>query len=169
MRNLKKLVPALGAVVLIVVALFWFMGDELEHIEDTNGTDNYSLQSITDENIIHEDIGALNLKKSTGFLNDGITFSSDRFTGVSRIMLTNFILPSDFLLDIAGFTVNSGNFKMAVVNDDKIVAVIEPDIFPTCYLKNLTGSVALMIAGESADFSFSLDAFFCDQYGITVD
>ena len=168
MGKQKLAIPAIGAVVLIVVAIFWFMGEGLEHIEDTNGADNYNLQTITDENIINQDIGSLNLKSSTGFLNDGITFKSDKFTGVSRIMLTNFILPSDFVVDVTNFVVNSGNFKMAVVNDDEIIAVIEPDIFAGCRLENLTGSVSLMIAGESADFSFSLDAFFCNQYGITV-
>lgn len=168
MGNLKKVLPAIGAVVLIVVAVFWFMGEGLEHIEDTNGADNNTLQTITDENIINQDIGSLNLKSSTGFLNDGITFSSDKFTGVYRIMLTNFLFSSDFVVDVTGFTVNSGNFKMAVVNDDEIVAVIEPDIFANCRLHDLTGSVSLVIAGESADFAFTLDAFFCDQYGITV-
>ena len=168
MGKLKKAMPAIGAVVLIVVAVFWFMGGALEHIEDTNGAANYNLQTITDQNMINQDIGSLNLKSSTGFLNDGVTFKSDKFTGVYRIMLTNYIFPSDFVVDVAGFTVNNGNFKMVVVNDDKIVAVIEPGIFANCRLENLIGSVSLVIAGESADFSFTLDAFFCNQYDITV-
>ena len=123
---------------------------------NANGADNDTLQTNTDENMINHDMGSLNLKSSTGFLNDGITFKSDKFTGVYRIMLTNFILSSDFAVDVAGFTVNSGNFKMAVGNNDEIVAVIEPDIFTGCSLENLTGSVSLVIAGESADFAFSL-------------
>ena len=168
MGKLKKAMPAIGAVVLIVVAVFWFMGGALEHIEDTNGAANYNLQTITDQNMINQDIGSLNLKSSTGFLNDGVTFKSDKFTGVYRIMLTNYIFPSDFVVDVAGFTINNGNFKMVVVNDDKIVAVIEPGIFANCRLENLIGSVSLVIAGESADFSFTLDAFFCNQYDITV-
>ena len=50
-----------------------FLTSDLEHIEDTNGPDNFALTTITDENIIQQDIGALNVKKSTGILNDGIT------------------------------------------------------------------------------------------------
>ena len=163
-----NLLWGLVAVAMIVVAVVWMMGDDLEHIEDTNGTENYSLQTITDENIVKGDVGALNLRKHTGLLNDGITFSSDKFTGVAEIMLTNFVLPSDFDLEVTGFHVNSGNFKMVVVHDETIAAVIEPDLFASCYLEDVTGTVSLVIAGESADFTFSLDRLFCEQYNITI-
>ena len=58
---MKKLISAVFAIVLIVIAVFWFSGDDLNHIEDTNGANNYSLQTITDENIRNLDIGALNI------------------------------------------------------------------------------------------------------------
>ena len=168
MKKKGNLLWGLMAVAMIAVAAVWMMGDDLEHIEDTNGTDNYTLQTITDENIVKGDVGALNFRKHTSPLNDGITFSSDRFTGVAEIMLTNFVFPSDFDLEVTGFHVNSGNFKMAVVHDETIVAVIEPDLFPSCYLEDVTGTVSLVIAGESADFTFSLDRLFCEQYDITI-
>ena len=159
----------LAAVAMIIIAAVWMLGDNLEHIEDTNGPDNYALQTITDENIVKGDVGALNLRKHTGALNDGITFRSDKFTGVSEILQANFILPSDFDLEVIGFQVNSGNFKMAVVHDGIIVAEIEPDLFASCYLEDITGTVSLVIAGESADFTFSLDPLFCEEYGITIN
>ena len=168
MKRKGNLIWVLVAVAMIAVGAVWMMGDDLEHIEDTNGADNYALQTITDENIVKQDVGALNLSKHTGPLNDGITFRSDKFTGVAQIMLANFILPSDFDLEVAGFHINSGNFKMAVVHDGEIAAVIEPDLFASCYLENITGTVSLVIAGESADFEFSLDRLFCDQYDITI-
>lgn len=168
MKRKGNLLWGLMVVAMIAVAAVWMMGDDLEHIEDTNGTDNYTLQTITDENIVKGDVGALNFRKHTSPLNDGITFSSDRFTGVAEIMLTNFVFPSDFDLEVTGFHVNSGNFKMAVVHDETIAAVIEPDLFPSCYLEDVTGTVSLVIAGESADFTFSLDRLFCEQYDITI-
>ena len=168
MKRKGNLLWGLVAVAMIVVGVVWMMGDDLEHIEDTNGADNYALQTITDENIVKQDVGALNLRKYTSPLNDGITFSSDKFTGVAEIMLTNFVLPSDFDLEVTGFHVNSGNFKMVVVHDETIAAVIEPDLFASCYLEDVTGSVSLVIAGESADFTFSLDRLFCEQYNITI-
>lgn len=167
MKKKSNILWLILAAAIVVVAFFW-MNNGLEHIEDTNGPEDFSLQTITDENIINEDMGALNVKSSTGLLSDGVTFSSDKFTGVYRIMLTNFILPSDFDLDVTNFQVNSGNFKMAVVNEGKIVAVIEPDMFASCRLEGLTGTTSLVFAGESADFSFYLDRLFCEQYDISV-
>ena len=36
-------------------------------------------------------------------------------------------------------------------------------------LADLYGSFELIIAGECADFSFTLDKMFCDQYGIEIE
>lgn len=165
----SKFLWILLAVAVVAFCGYSFLTSDLEHIEDTNGPDNFALTTITDENIIQQDIGALNVKKSTGILNDGITFSSNQFTGVYRVFQTNFFFDSDFLMDLAGFYVNSGNFKMAVVNDGEIIATVEPGLFSTCNLSDLNGSFELVIAGESADFEFTLDRLFCEQYGITVD
>ena len=165
----SKFLWILLAVAVVAFCGYSFLTSDLEHIEDTNGPDNFALTTITDENIIQQDIGALNVKKSTGILNDGITFSSNQFTGVYRVFQTNFFFDSDFLMDLAGFYVNSGNFKMAVVNDGEIIATVEPGLFSTCNLSDLNGSFELVIAGESADFEFTLDRLFCEQYGITID
>ena len=156
------------AVVMVMLGVNFFLTDGMEHIEDTNGPDNYALAVITDENIIRQDMGALNVKKSTDLLNDGITFSSGKFSGVYRVFVTNFFLNSDFDMDVAGFWVNGGNFRMCIVNDGKIIADVEPGMFPEVLLHDLNGSFELVIAGESADFEFTLDRLFCEQYGIEV-
>ena len=80
----------------------------------------------------------------------------------------NFFFASEFRMDVAGFWVNSGNFRMCIVNDGKIIATVEPGMFATCELSDLNGSFELVIAGESADFEFTLDRLFCEQYGIEV-
>ena len=160
--------------ILLTVAILVFGGyslltNDLEHIEDANGPDDYSLVTITDENIITQDIGALNVQMASGLfnpLNDGISIKSDKFTGVYRIFQTNFLFNSDFDMDIAGFWVNSGNFRMCIVNDGKIIADVEPDMLVNVSLENLNGSFELIIAGESADFEFTLNRSFCERYNI---
>ena len=164
----NNLLYILIAVAVVVICGYSFLNSDLKHIEDTNGPDDYTLTTITDENIIKQDMGALNVSKSTGLLNDGVTFKSDKFTGVYRVFQTNFFFDSDFLMDVAGFWVNSGNFRMCIVNDGKIIATVEPGMFATCELSDLNGSIELVIAGESADFEFTLDRLFCEQYGIEV-
>lgn len=165
----NNLLYILIAVAVVVICGYSFLNSDLKHIEDTNGPEDYTLTTITDENIIKQDMGALNVSKSTGLLNDGVTFKSDKFTGVYRVFQTNFFFDSDFLMDVAGFWVNSGNFRMCIVNDGKIIATVEPGMFATCELSDLNGSFELVIAGESADFEFTLDRLFCEQYGIEVE
>lgn len=169
-KKLQNILWGVFAIALIVIAVPWFLSSDLEHIEDTNGPDDYSLTTITDKDIIDCDMGSLNHKKETQPLfNDGITFSSDKFTGVEEIFVINYIGKSDFMLNVTSFEVTGGNFKMAVVHNGEIVATIEPDMFAECSLEDIKGTVALRIAGESAKFSFFLDKFTCDTFGITVD
>ena len=62
-EKMTKILLTVAAVVLVVVCGLWFLNSDLEHIEDTNGPDDFSLTTITDENIIKQDMGALNVKK----------------------------------------------------------------------------------------------------------
>ena len=165
----SRLFAVVIAVVVIGFCGYSFLTGDLKHIEDTNGPDNCALAVITDENIINQDVGALNVNKSTGFLSDGITFSSKKFTGVYRVFLTNFLFDSDFQMDLTNFYVNSGNFRMCIVNEGRIICEVEPgEMFTEVLLHDLNGSFELIIAGESADFEFSLDRLFCEQYGIEI-
>jgi len=166
--RLSRLFAIIIAVVVIGFGGYTLLTSDLEHIEDANGPDNIALTTITDEDIIRQEMGCMNLQMSTGLLNDGVTFKSDKFTGVYRVFTTNFFLDSDFLMDVAGFHVNSGNFRMALVYNDEIAATVEPDMFASCRLDDLNGSFSLVIAGESADFEFTLDRLFCEQFGISV-
>ena len=160
--------------IIVAIAVLVFGGYSLltsvpDPIKDTNGPDDYSLAVITDENIIKQDIGARNVSIVSGslnFLNSGVTIKSSDFTGVYRLFLTNFMFNSDFDMDIAGFWVNSGNFRMCIVNEGKIIADVEPGMLVNVSLEDLNGSFELVIAGESADFEFTLDRMFCEHYGI---
>ena len=169
MKQIKNILWILLAISVLAVGGWWFLSDGVEHIEDSNGPDNTELAVITDENIINMDMGALNVERSTGLLNDGVTISSDKFTGVYEVFLTNYVGKSDLLIDLAGFHVTGGNFKMAVVNEGKIIATIEPGLFAECHLEDLTGTTALRIAGESAAFTFSMDRLFCEEYHIEIN
>ena len=101
-------------------------------------------------------------------LATGVTCSSSKFTGVYRVFQTNFLFNSDFRMDLLNFHVNGGNFRMCLVNNGKIIAEVEPGMATETILHDLNGSFELVIAGESADFTFYMDSWFCEQYNITV-
>lgn len=150
----KKILVVICAIVIVVVAVIWFTQDGLEHIEDMNGADNYTLQQITDSNIINRDVGAMGLKTSTDSISNTTTYSSKKFTGVEEIYGIN-IKTNRMEFTINHARVDAGNFKIALVVNDKIVHEFKlNELTQTYVLEDVSGYVALRIAGESADFQF---------------
>lgn len=129
--------------------------------EDTNGDADFSLQTITDQDIIHLRTGASGLSYSESSLGDIITsaeYSSKNFNGVEQLYLNNFIAPSDIIVYVSTLSVTSGNFRLVVINNDEIIFDIPLDTFnEQFYFENLTGSVSIHAAGESAACSFHLE------------
>lgn len=130
--------------------------------EDTNG-DDHTLQTITDDNIIALDLGASGLNYSEESL-DGVLYSSEysskNFNGVEQIYLTNFIGPSDVSVYIGTMSVESGNFKLAVVNNGEIIHEFALDTFNEEFLfEDIEGDFSICVAGESAEFSFYISIY----------
>lgn len=127
--------------------------------EDTNGPEDFTLQTITDDNIINLDIGASSLSYTETSLG-GISsseYSSKNFNGVERLYLTNYLLPSDVEVYIGHMNVTQGNFRLAVINNDEIIFDIPLDSFgETFRFEDLTGPFSIHLAGESAAFEFHL-------------
>ena len=151
MLMMKKFI----CLVLICLMLFSLTACSTETYEDTNGPDDYTLQTITDENIIKMDIGGSGFgHKETEFM--GITseeYYSKNFNGVYRLFLTNYILPSDAIIRISYINVHSGNFKMVAVLNDEIYYEFPIGTFSEdFYFKDMKGTFAIYCAGESADF-----------------
>lgn len=150
----KKILIGIGAIVLVIVCVIWFLSSDPEHIEDTNGAENYSLQTITDDNIVNMDKGALNLKESTDSITNTTTYSSDKFTGVAEIYGEN-IWGNRFDITVNHARVDSGNFRIVLLEDDEIVHEFKlNELTQTFTLENPNGYISLRIAGESADFQF---------------
>lgn len=128
--------------------------------EDTNGSDT-TLQTITDENIINLDLGSSGLKYSESEIA-GITidakYSSKNFNGVQRIYDTRFILESDVNIMINSLSIHEGNFKLAFINDGKIIKEVSSDMFgEMIYFEDLIGVFSIHIAGESASFELYIE------------
>lgn len=128
--------------------------------EDTNGTEDFTLQTITDENIIQLEIGASGLSYSEE--NVGEVYSSEysakNFNGVEQIYLTNFIVASDVRVYIGHMTVESGNFKLVAINNEEIIHEFDLDTFgEEFYFEDITGTFAIHVAGENAAFDFHIE------------
>ena len=163
----KKLTAAAAVMFVVVMAAWMFLNPGPEHIADTNGADNYKLQSITERDIVKHTMGSrggLSTGK-TSFEIAGITvsngtkYSCKKFTGVELLYTCTIFKGSDIRVDLANYTIKSGNFAFYIVYDGEVVGKILPDEFGcgTFLMENIkkTASLEYVIAGESANFTFS--------------
>ena len=163
----NKLAGLLAAVLVIAGGVWMIMNPGPEHIEDTNGPDNYALQQITEQDVVAMEMGergGLTKEESkmsiAGFsVSSGVEYSCKKFTGVSRLYSCTLFKGSDIHIQLANFRVESGNFAFCVVFDGEIVAELTPDEFGTVdfLMENVEkiGDLHYVIAGESANFTFT--------------
>ncbi|MBQ7098557.1 MAG: hypothetical protein IJO05_02405 [Oscillospiraceae bacterium] len=151
-------------IIAVLVAGFLFL-PKMEHIADTNGADNFSLATLTEEDILAKSLtctGGPN--RTTGHLSlpggweisNGVELSAKKFSGVTDILWADYILPSDFSLSLDHFSVTEGNFRMMVINEGKIIADIQPGDNIDVLIEGLTGYTTVRIAGESAAFTIAM-------------
>ena len=153
-RNLGRFLLGLLLVAAGAAVVFLVFGDSQEHIPDTNGAEDFSLQTITDENICKMDIGAVNVSTGKALLGDTVTYHSDCFSGVYEVYMTN-IVANRLEITVNHAEVKAGNFKMVLCVDNEIVHTFAlNELTQTFVLENAKGTVSLRIAGESAEFSF---------------
>ena len=147
---------------------FHFFG--MEHIEDVNGPDDCSLAVITEAEITGEGtkecVGGPNTKERKSKIlgittSSGVTYSSDRFSGIYLLDSWDLLMEGDLFFDLYDYKVTGGNFLMCVVHEGQIIATVEPEEDGTVQflLEDVEkGYYELYIAGESAAFEFmSLD------------
>ena len=172
-NNTKKLPGwAVIPIVLVLIIGFFFL-PKMEHIDDTNGPDDFSLATLTEEDIFAKTLsctGGPNM--ATGRitlpggweLSNGVKLYADKFSGVADILWVDYILPSDFSLDLDHFSVEGGNFRMMVINEGKIIAEIEPGDDISLLIENITGATCVRIAGESASFTIAMSELQYDLF-----
>ena len=160
---MKSRLPNWAVIPILFVLIVGFLFlPKMEHIEDANGAEDFSLATLTDSDILADSLtctGGPN--RSTGHISlpggwtvsSGVELYADRFSGVADILWADYMLPSDFHLMLEHFSVTEGNFRMMVINEGKIIADVQPGDNVDLRIEGLTGYTVVRIAGESAAFS----------------
>lgn len=155
----KKVFWIVIAIVMVAVFVVEIMKNDLKHIEDTNGADNYNLQTITDQNICKLDMGALNIVQHDELIGETLTYRSDCFTGVYEVFHEN-VITNRYEITVNHARVDAGNFKMVLCVNDKIVHTFKlNELTQNFVLEDVKGNVSFRIAGESADFQFDYTVY----------
>lgn len=165
----KNILWGIFAVVLVAVFAVWMLlNPRPEHIEDANGSDNYALQTITEQDVAEHTMGSRGTVKESethydfGTLNisDGKKYSSKKFTGVYCVYSSTLLKGSDIYVNLAEFEIKEGNFAFYIVFDGEVVGQVQPSesAISEFTLNNVekTGSLEYIIAGESANFKFTM-------------
>ncbi len=126
-------------------------------IEDTNGADDYSLATLTKEDLLKK----VSSSSQAGFLhtqlNDKHTYKVTKFSGVEVLEEIHVKQNAKQLTISASSTLNSGNLYVYVRCDGVIVGDFAIGQNDTVTLENPpSGDYELCIAGESASFELSV-------------
>ena len=144
-----------------------FLTGCIENYDDTNGIESYTLQTITDENIIKLDLPRSGLNRQELDIENALyscEYSAECFNGVDRLYhFTNFINKTEFVVSIDYLNVKNGNYKLVVVNDDEIIYEFPLNIESEEFVfEDFTGSFSIHVAGEDAEFELSMSIYFRD-------
>ncbi len=158
-------VSLLIGIVLTAVMLFAF-----EHIEDTNGPDDYSLCQLTMDDLLAEGYSSNSFGSSTmksgaatdvsGKLRDcdytKCTFRVKKFSGIRVLHATK--TETDTLTLNIRAQVESGNLEVVILIDGSYYAHVPVNIYKTIMLENIAGKlVVVKIAGESAAVDITVE------------
>jgi hypothetical protein len=152
------------AVMLAMVFMFGLTACGTE-IADTNGPDDQSLATITDQNIIDLDLGASGYSMSPGsedddFMYEMTKFKGKEFSGATELWGTNYLGKSDVEVKLTNIQVTSGNFKLVAVLDDEIVHVFDNDEMNQMFrMDDINGYFSIRMAGETADFKIYMQVW----------
>lgn len=131
-----------------------------ESIEDTNGENNTALNTITKEDILSNSISASGLGTEEGeFLGfTSFKYKAKNFNGVEELYNENYLFSTAVYVHVNFINLKSGNFRMFVINDGKIIQEIPSDATGESYcFENLDGNLTIRVAGESAKVEFDFD------------
>lgn len=143
---------ALVIVICFLMICFSFSCKSIRKIKDTNGPDDYSLSTITDEDIVKGmssiSVGAIQSNKNGNF-----NLKIGKFSGVNEIYKNDF-KNKTITLEITN-KVESGNLKIVVIVNNEIVENIPANTTKTITTNVENGKYSIRIAGEVAKFSLS--------------
>lgn len=137
---------------LLALALLLSGCGSLSHIPDTNGTEDFSLCSITQEELVAKSTHVLQQNTVTASSNGRVSFRTQKFSGITEIYRFTNRDGGDRVFTVSS-DLTGGNLKLYFYSDGKILYDIPVGQTVTVTLPAVEGPCALRAAGESAAFS----------------
>lgn len=135
-------------IIIIILFLAVFLGGCIKQIEDTNGTDDYTIETFTDEDITANRTSYIIVSSFTTTINNVTTVKIGKFSGIYELEKTR--VPNSNLQYQIASTCTSGNFRIVIVKDNEILDDVQINTSKTISYPNANGTYQLRIVGESA-------------------
>ena len=132
--------------IMILFICMFLTGCFGSHIEDLNGETDYSLSTLTEENLISGSNTSIVAGSVITSTNKKFKQKVKKMSGVSLL----FELDSNDTYTIE-FNVTSGNGLVGVICDDEIIKIVEPNTQITITVPSKK-DYEVKIAGESCEF-----------------
>jgi len=149
MKFIKTLLP-------LLIVLTSCGTNNLSHIEDTNGDDDYSLCSLTEKELLSNNPHALfNISTSSTNSDGTFHFTCTTFSGVYDILKSSF-KPSENESYEVNATITSGNGVFFLYQKGNKLKDIEWGTGQTITVEGVTSQYCWRIAGESASIKIDI-------------
>ncbi len=127
-----------------------------KHIEDTNGEEDYSLCTITDERICSKSTSIVEFNARYSDLIDQVKYSAKKFSGVKNLysFTANANKAYAFMVTTER---TAGNLRICVVNNGSIVQDVEIGYNEQIVITGIQGTCYIRAAGESAECLIIID------------
>ena len=132
----------------IALALVISLVGCIKHVEDTNGEDNYEIETYTDEDITSGKYATLKVGSITSTVGNVTTLKVNKFTGIEELDSTK--ATNNTLVFNVESTITKGNFRMVIVKDGDIIRDVAINTTENITLENCSGRFKLIMVGESA-------------------
>lgn len=168
-KNLKTVYIVIAFLLCVVVfCVAMSLWADSRQIEDTNGADNYALQTITDADLISLDTSSTASSVEHGTYGNGsgvsqngvadydvIKYSSERTSGIQVMQATK--VSKDTLILTINNKVEAGNCKIVIVVDGGIYSEIQLNTDNTIELNNMKDKEVFVVIGcESAKLDLEI-------------
>ena len=125
------------------------------HIEDKNGIEDYSLTTISEQDILDNKYSQIKTNSIMNSSNNKITFTVKKFSGEELIKTFN--LSNKTMTFTSNIKLYSGNLRIVLCSNDRILKDFSINGDDSFTLSNYTGKIRLICAGESANFELIIN------------
>lgn len=141
--------------IIIICLSIFITGCSYGQIEDTNGDEDFSIETISDEKIKKGPNTRFVIKSKRTNKNNISTVKIEKFSGIYLLKTTK--VSNQTLTFNIDSTVEKGNFRIVIVKDKEIIKDFLINCSDSHTIDNAVGNYLLKIVGESAKFTIDFE------------